>query len=72
MKRGSDWTAVFCILVDGTLFYYKNPTDADPKGSFNLKGAKLSFDQEPKSKKKNTFSVVIDKKEHFGGFSVNP
>jgi len=72
MKRGSDWTAVFCILVDGTLFYYKNPTDADPKGSFNLKGAKLGFDQDPKAKKKNTFSVVIDKKNTLEGSLSTP
>jgi len=66
MKKG-DWQAVFCVLVEGTFFFYKTATDPDPKGSFDLKDYNLVFDQEAKSKKKNTFSINNDKKCVFEG-----
>jgi len=63
MKKGSDWTAVFCIVSGGTFFFYKNPTDADAKASFDLKDLKLNFDQDAKAKKKNTFTLNKDKEK---------
>jgi len=64
MKKGGDWTAVFCILVEGTLFFYKSSTDPDPKGSFDLKDHSMTFTVEPaesKAKKKNTFQITKEK-----------
>jgi len=66
MKKG-DWTAVFCVLVEGTFFYYKTATDPDPKGSLDLKDYTLVFEQDSKSKKKNTFSINKEKKTAFEG-----
>lgn len=65
MKKGSDWVAVYCVLVEGTFFFYKSATDPDPKSSFDLKDHTLSF--EDNKKKKNTFAISKDKKSVFDG-----
>jgi hypothetical protein len=74
MKKG-DWTAVFCILIEGTLFFYKSSTDPDPKGSFDLKDFTMTFTVEPsdsKAKKKNTFQINKEKKTVFEGALSSP
>jgi hypothetical protein len=66
-KKG--WHAVYCILIGGTLHYYKTASDSEPKGSIDLKGCTFSDTAkgEKSDKKKNLFSLVNDGKEVFVG-----
>jgi len=65
MKKGG-YRVVYCALVGSTLYYYKNISDPEPKGSVELKGCTFS-DSVKGEKKKNHFGLVKDGKEVFVG-----
>lgn len=35
------WKRRWCVLREGVLYYYKEPTDTEPKGHVGLKGSFL-------------------------------
>jgi len=65
MKK-SGYHVVYAVLVGSTLFYYKNVSDAEPKGNVELKGCTFS-DTVKGEKKKCHFGLAKDGKELFIG-----
>eukprot|EP01126_Amoeba_proteus_P011662 TRINITY_DN1474_c0_g1_i1.p1 TRINITY_DN1474_c0_g1~~TRINITY_DN1474_c0_g1_i1.p1 ORF type:complete len:305 (-),score=72.94 TRINITY_DN1474_c0_g1_i1:69-983(-) len=62
--------AVFCVLVEGSFYYYKTATDPAPKGGIDLQGCTFSEIGKDAKKKDAKLSFVIkdkDGKELFVG-----
>jgi len=58
----SGFKVLYAIVVGGSLFYYKNITDATPKGNLDLKGYTINLECKPDNKKKVAFSIDKDGK----------
>jgi len=56
-REKKKWVAMYCVLVGGSFFYYKNAADSEPKGSVTLKEVKV-VSPVADDKKKSTFSFV--------------
>jgi len=71
MQKKKAWLPVHCVVVEGSLFYYKNANDAQPKGSVELKGC--YFAEYTKGVKKGAigFAVSKDGSELFVGALTN-
>jgi len=57
------WRLYYWNLIGGSLYYYKNAEDAEPKGSIQLANMKFSKEQLPNAGKQFTFSVKDDKRD---------
>jgi len=67
IKLSKAWKVAYAVLVGGSLFYYKNMTDASPKGHLDLKGYTINGEAKPGDKKKFAFSIDKDGKAEFSG-----
>jgi hypothetical protein len=65
MKK-SGYHVVYAVLSGSTLYYYKNVSDPEPKGSVELKGSAF-VDAVKGEKKKNHFGISKDGKDIFVG-----
>jgi len=57
------WRAYYFNLVQGSLYYYKNPEDPEPKGKLQLQEVKFVKEQSEVSGKKLTFGFKNDKQD---------
>jgi len=65
LKLKKDWKIGYVCVVGGSLFYYKNQTDKDPKGHIDLNGYTVNNDVKPGDKKKFAFGIEKDGKAEF-------
>jgi len=54
--KKKEWKAVYCLIIGGSFYYYKNSTDAEPKGFIHLAEHKI-ISPAPDTKKKYTFAL---------------
>jgi len=64
--KKKEWKAVYCVVIGGSFYYYKNSTDSEPKGSVELNGHSIVSPVKV-SKKKHTFSIQKDDNQMFVG-----
>jgi len=69
-REKKKWTAMYCVLIGGSFYYYKNSSDAEPKGNILLKDIKV-VTPVPDEKKKSTFSMVKGDEALFVGACPN-
>jgi len=53
--KKKEWKAVYCVLIGGSFYYYKNSSDPEPKGKVDLKGT--TFNLAKNEKKKNSWTI---------------
>jgi len=70
MQKKKKWAAMYCVLIGGSFYYYKNSADPDPRGHIALKEIKIlsPIDGE---KKKSTFSITKGEESLFFGACGN-
>jgi len=54
--KKKEWKAVYCLIIGGSFYYYKNSTDAEPKGTIHLSEHKI-ISPALDTKKKWTFAL---------------
>jgi len=54
--KKKEWKAVYCLIIGGSFYYYKNSTDHEPKGLIHLADHKI-ISPAPDTKKKFTFAL---------------
>jgi len=56
------WTAMYCVLIGGSFYWYKNAADSEPKGKVTLKEVEVvSPVPDVDDKKKSTFALMKGK-----------
>jgi len=66
------WKDRFVILLEGSLFFYQNPTDLTPKGVYHLLDCHVEETPEKKVKRKFVFSLKTPQEEiYFGAKDEN-
>jgi len=54
--KKKEWSAVYCVVIGGSFYFYKNSTDTEPKGSIQLADHQV-VSPANETKKKYTFSI---------------
>lgn len=54
--KKKEWKAVYCVVIGGSFYFYKNSTDIEPKGSIHLVDHQI-VSPSNETKKKYTFSI---------------
>jgi hypothetical protein len=66
MRTTLSWQIVFCILIEGSFYWFKNATDDQPLGCTHLKDVKI-IEQTSKEKKPHCFTLEKDNNVIFTG-----
>jgi len=54
-KEKKKWIAMYCVLIGGSFYHYKNSFDAEPKGNITLKEVKVVSPVADDKKKEHLF-----------------
>jgi len=57
MKQKKQWKPVYCVLLGGSLYYYKNANDPEPKGKLDLEGLNVVSPVKNEKRKTETFAL---------------
>jgi len=66
MRQRKTWKAVYCVLFGGSLYFYKNANDPEPKGKIDLEGLTV-VSPVKNEKKKHSFALQKGEEGFFFG-----